>query len=81
MKYYLILDYVSLRVRLTLNDVKYYLHELKTSELRVLKKLSKVTDLVSRKAFKRLIRKGANPFLYIVRLKKAEKLLKLTSIR
>ena len=67
-KYQLVPDYVSLRVRVHINKTEYHLHRLDICpHLQLLENIPQEANLVDKGKFQRLLRKGAEPYLYIVR--------------
>ncbi len=72
-KYQVVPDYVSLGIRVHAGATGYHLHGMDIRpHLRILENLPGPAELVNHNAFKRLLRKGAEPFLYVIRHGAAE---------
>ena len=66
-KYQLVPDYVSLRVRVHINKTEYHLHRLDICpHLQLLENIPQEANLVDKGKFQQLLCKGAEPYLYIV---------------
>ena len=66
-KYQLVPNYVSLRVRVHINETEYHLHRLDIcSYLQLLENISQEANLVDKKKFQQLLHKKAESYLYIV---------------